>query len=419
MIRRLSAYATLFTLIIGFSLGLAVHGLPASVSEVVVGTARVLGRLWLAGLQMTIIPLVFSLLVTGVASTAEAGRTSARALAIMAGLLTASALVGAVVTPLLLHIWPQPAAAGDAVRAVLGAHPELPAAAPLEDIILGVVPTNVVTAAAANGILPLLFFAGVFGFAITQLSAAPRAQLIGLFTAIADAMLVIVGWVLKLAPLGVLMLSLVVGATAGFDAAGVLAHYVFVVVVVGLVCSLLPFLVATLGGRVPLLAFARAIAPVQALAAGTQSSLACLPATLAAAGRLGLPLATAEIVLPLAVAAMRFTGSAMNFAAGLYLALALGIQVTPALFVVAVLAAIVSPIGTASLPNQVGLVPSVAPVAAVLGVPIEAIALLIPVETLPDIVRTVGNVTANLATTAWVARLEKRDDEPPPERKMA
>jgi Na+/H+-dicarboxylate symporter len=266
------------------------------------------------------------------------------------------------------------------------------------------VPTNPIAAAANDAILPLIVFTTVFAFALTRLPDEPRLLLTRFFRAISDTMLVIINWVLWLAPLGVFALAYVVGARAGASAFGALLHYIFLVSSVGLTILILAYPVGVIGGRVSLPAFARAVAPSQAVAISTQSSLASLPAMLRGSHALGVPVAASGVILPLAVAVFRATGSGMNLAVALYVAHWFGVHLGPAQIAVGLAAGTLTTIGSVSLPGQISFVTSIAPICLAIGVPIEPLVLLVAVETIPDIFRTVGNVTMDVAVTATVAR---------------
>jgi Na+/H+-dicarboxylate symporter len=255
-----------------------------------------------------------------------------------------------------------------------------------------VVPTNVVAAAAADAFLPLTVFTLVFAFATATLPEESRERLTGLFQAIVDAMLVIVGWVLKLAPIGIFMLAYGVGARTGTAAFGALAHYIVLVSSVGVIVLIAAYPLAWLAGGVRPGVFAKAVAPAQAVAISTQSSLASVPAS------------TAGIVLPLAVAVFRATSPAMNLSVALYVAHLLGVQIGPAQLAAGIATAAITTMGSVSLPGTISFFASVAPVALAMGVPLEALALLVAVETVPDLFRTVGNVTMDVAVTSIVAR---------------
>ncbi|KTT73073.1 dicarboxylate/amino acid:cation symporter [Sphingomonas endophytica] len=397
----------LLSLLIGLSSGIALATFAPTAVPGAITVADPIGTAWLHGLQMTIVPLVVSLLVTGVAATAEAakaGRLAGRAIALYVAFLFLSATIAALVTPLILTIAPLPTAAATALRAALSGAEQVPAVPPLAEFFAGIVPTNIVKAAAADAFLSLIIFTLVFAFAIARIDAEGRTLLVRFFTALRDTMLVVIDWVLWIAPLGVFALALVVGARAGTGAFGALIHYILVVSSVGVVVTLLAYPVARLGGRVPLAGFARAALPSQAVAISTQSSLASVPAMLEGARDLGVPVETAGVTLPLAVAIFRATGPAMNLAVAIYVATWFGVPLPPATLVVAVVVATLTSLGSVSLPGTVSYVSAIAPIAGTIGAPLAPLGLLVAVETIPDIVRTVGNVTMDLATTAWLGR---------------
>lgn len=194
------------------------------------------------------------------------------------------------------------------------------------------------------------------------------------------------------------------GLRSGGSAFAVLGHYILVVSAMGGFVFLLAYAVAVVLGRVSLAKFARAILPAQAVAVSTQSSLASLPAMLDSASRLGLRSSTAEFVLPLAVAIFRATSVAMNLAVALYVAALSGIDVPFALMLIGIVVALIISIGSVSLPGSISFVVSIGPIALAMGVPIEPLVLLVAVEMLPDIMRTLGNVTMNVAVASAVDR---------------
>lgn len=399
---RVPSALTLAGLAAGLGLGALIAGTELAVPALAV--AGPVGTLWLRGLQMTILPLVVSLLVMGIGAgvaAASAGAMARRTLALFAAILAGGALLAALVMPMLLDLFPPPSAAGAALRAQ-----EAPAAA-LPDVgafISGIVPANVVAAAASDALLPVVVFAGLLGLAITRLPPDPRERLSGLFEALAGAMMVVIGWVLALAPLGVFCLALQVGAQSGAAALGTLAHYVALVAGIGVAILLLAYPFAVLGGRISLARFVKAVLPAQAVALSTQSSLASLPAMLVACRRLDMTPATGEFVLPLAVALFRATGPAMNLAVCIYVARISGIEVTGPMLAAGIGMTLVTTLGTVSLPGSISFVSAIGPIALAMGLPLGPLMLLVAVEVLPDIVRTVGNVTMDLAVAATVDR---------------
>ena len=195
-----------------------------------------------------------------------------------------------------------------------------------------------------------------------------------------------------------------VGAKAGSGAFQALIHYILTVWAVGITVTLVALPVAVFGGRVPLGQFLRASAPSQAVSISTQSSIATLPQMLASASTMGVPVRVAGVTLPLAVAILRATGPAMNFAVAIYVATWFGVALTPATLAVGAVVAMLTSLGSVSLPGTVSFVSAISPVCATIGAPVAPLGLLVAVETLPDIVRTWGNVLWDLATTLKVAR---------------
>ena len=399
---KVPAAWTFAGLVGGFAIGLVLAGQPA-----LAGMARAidaLGGLWLRALQMTIIPLVASLIVLGViqmVAAARAGAMARRTLGLFVVILAVGTSVTALVIPPLLDRVPIPAGAALALRTAQTAPATVPG---LADFLNSLVPTNVIDAAARDAILPTVVFFTLLAAAITRLPAAPRRLMADLFAAIAAAMLIVIGWVLRLAPGGVFALALGVAARSGGDAIAALAHYIVLVASVGGVVMIAGYGVAVAWGGLRPGAFARAMLPVQAVAFSTQSSLASLPAMLGACRALGLRGASAEFVLPLAVALFRATSPAMNLAVAIYVARLTGVELTPAVLVTGVIMALLVSPSTVSLPGSISFISTIGPIALAMGVPVGPLGLLVAVEMLPDLMRTLGNVTMDVAVTAVVDR---------------
>ena len=406
----------LLALIIGLALGIGAMTTGQPWTEGAAAIAEPIGGLWLNALQMTIVPLVVALIITGIAGAAEAARASrlaTRALILFAVLLLASSILAAILTPAFLNLFPLPADSATSLREAL-THAEAPGAAPTFAQFIGsLVPSNPIAAASSNGgVLPLIVFVLVFAFAMTKLEEKPRATLIGLFKAVADTMLIIINWVLWIGPVGVFALAFVVGARAGGPAFHALVHYVLIVTAVGAVIWLAAWPLALFGARIGPLRFTRAVASSQALAFSTQSSLACLPAMLRASRELGTPVAASGIVLPMAVAVFRATGPAMNLAVAIYIAYWFGFTPSWTQLTLGVLAAATTTIGAAGIPGQATFFASIAPICLAMGLPVEPLALLIAVETLPDLMRTLGNVSMDVAATTVAAKRSGFEDAP-------
>ena len=399
---RLPVKLTFAALVLG--LGAGMIAARAAVPPLAEELAALIGGLWLQSLQMTIIPLVASLLVLGLSqmmAAARAGVVARHFLTLVFAMLIAGGVSTAIALPLLLSIFPIPPSAA----AFLAEVPEGAQAVPgVLEFLKSLIAPNIVAAAADTAMLPLTIFFALLAIAVSRLPADQCERLLGVFHALGNAMLLIIGWVLWAAPLGVFALAFGVGLKSGGGAFAALGHYIAVVSAMGGIVLVLGYLVAwALGGIAPL-RFAAALLPAQAVALSTQSSLASLPAMLESASRLKLKPATAEFVLPLAVAIFRATSPAMNMAVALYVAALAGVEISPAVAIVGVAVALIISVGSVSLPGSISFVISVGPIAIAMGVPVEPLALLVAVEMVPDIMRTLGNVTMNVAVTSAVDR---------------
>lgn len=405
-IAQVPAAWTFAGLVGGFLGGLLIAFADPALLPLVDTWIKPLGEMWLRALQATIVPLVAALLFTGVTqtmATASAGVLARRSLGLFLAVLAFSALAALIVTPALIALLPIPGDAGAALRESLSGKEAGPVPG-IADFLRSIVPSNVLDAAANDRMLPLILFMSLFALAVTRLAAPQREVMTTFFAALASAMLVIIGWVLALAPIGVFALSLAVSAQSGTAVIGALAHYILIVVLTGAVVMLAGYVVASAVARRPLGAFARAMVPVQTFALSTQSSLASLPVMLGACRKLGVHDATAEFVMPLAVALFRATSPAMNLAVAIYVAHLYGVTLTPLSMGAGFVVAILVSLSSVSLPGSISFVASVGPIAIAMGVPIEPLALLVAVEVMPDLMRTLGNVTMDVAVTAAVDR---------------
>jgi len=415
MFRSLSV-RVLLALVLGLGGGAVLAASGDARLTAAVGPIEAIGGLWLNALRMTVVPLVFSLLVTGIASVTNAastGRLAARAIGLFSVLLVAAAVYSTLATQGLLALWPVSADGAAALRAGAGAGAAVAAeSAGFAAWITSLAPSNPIKAAAEDAILPLVVFGVFVGFAATRLPERLRLPLVTLFEAVAETMIIIVRWVLWAAPVGVFALSLGVGLRAGLGAAGVLLQYVVMVSVITAGIALLPYvLIAVRRNGVGLPAFARAVAPVQVLAFSTQSSLACLPAMIERANDdLRIPPRITGLVLPLAVAVFRLTSPVANLAVAWFVAHIFGIQPGIPQMIAAVFVAFAVSVGSVGLPGQVSFFVSMAPICLALGLPLDLLPILLAVEVIPDIFRTIGNVTGHLGVTALLHR-QGEDEE--------
>jgi proton glutamate symport protein len=301
-----STARVLVGLLSGAVLGIVLAGLQPSLAAEVASVVQPIGDLWLNALQMTVVPLVAALVVLGVASTNDAalsGHTARRAILVFLVLLSAGAAFAAVFAPLRLSLLPRDPELIASLRAAIGAPVAADVAATgFAERFATIIPSNAIAAAAQSAMLPLVVFALFFGFALTRVEARRRSQAVDLFQTLADAMIIIVRWVLWVAPLGVFALAFCVSVKAGVSVFSALGWYILAQCSLYLAVTLGLYVVAVFLGGQRLRQFAAGILPAQVIAASTQSSLATLPAMVESAQtRLGCSRSVTALVLPMAV----------------------------------------------------------------------------------------------------------------------
>ncbi|TDK28350.1 dicarboxylate/amino acid:cation symporter [Luteimonas aestuarii] len=397
----------LLALVLGATIGIWLNYAAPETGIRVADAVQPIGRLWLNALQMTVVPLVAALIVVGINSASDAaasGRTARMSILVFVVLLAVAGAFAAIATPALLSSLPRNEALTESFSAAM-AVPETTASTDFGLWISSLIPSNAIAAAAAGSMLPLVVFAMFFGFALTRLEVEPRARMLGFIRSIGDTMLVIVRWVLWIAPLGVFALVLAVSARVGLDMLQALLYYVATQSALYITITVLLYGVAVVAAGEGLRRFASALVPVQAIAASTQSSVASLPVMIdSARTRLGYPLAVTSLTLPMAVSLFRIASPPQYIVVACFIAWMMGIELTAGQLAIAVGISIVISMGSVGLPGQVSFMTNNTPVTQAMGLPVEPLALLLVVDTIPDVFATVANTSADMAATAIVAR---------------
>jgi len=353
-----------------------------------------LGTLWTRAIQMTVVPLVVSLLFAGVAAGgAGIGKIGARALALFAVLLAAAAALAlAMAPPLLARVGIDPVAAASLRGATAPVEAKVPGFA---EWLTGLVPSNPVKAAADGAMLPLIVATLLFGAAATRAAPERRDLLVRVAESVSDVTLVLVRWILALAPLGVFALALPLATRLGISAAGAVAAYVGVTVAACLLVIAALYPLAAFGGRVGIGEFARAAAPAQAVAFSARSSLAALPPMIEGSRALRLPGEIGSFFLPLSASVFRLGGAIALPAGVLFIARLYGVDLGPSQLVTVGVSSILLTFSVPGIPG--GSILIMAPILLAVGVPVEGIGILLGVDTIPDMFRTTTNVTGHMA----------------------
>jgi dicarboxylate/amino acid:cation (Na+ or H+) symporter, DAACS family len=382
-----------------------------------------LGQIFMRLIFMVVLPLVFAALVLGVAELGDVRRLGRVGLKTLLYTVVLSACSVAIGVTLANTIRPG-SHLSDAQRTVLRDRYSSQAtekvaqakqAKPLRDTLLDIIPRNPIQemvgaldgSSPGGGMLAVMFFALLFGIALTLVPQ--RAQpVIGVLEGVYDAMMVIVGWAMRLAPIGVAGLVFKLTAFLGVDILQMLGWYVLTVLG-GLalhffgVYGLFLALVARLN---PLRFFGR-ISEVLLTAFATSSSNATLPTTLRVSEQnLGVRREIGSFVLTVGSTANQNGTALYEGVTVLFLAQVFGVHLDLAQQITVALLAILAGVGTAGVPG--GSLPLVVVVLQSVGVPAEGIGIILGVDRLLDMCRTTLNVTGDMAIAACVDRSEAR-----------
>jgi len=400
------------------ALGAGVAGgtaIAASGNESLLRAADLLapvGALWVNAIRMTVIPLVVSLLITGVASATDLksiGRLGGRTVLVFLLLLAGTAII---VMPLGRPLFallpphgvaPPPPGAAEAAGQIATSGQTQSLSAWLTSLL----PANPIAAAATGAMVPLILFTLLFALAIARSPAPARATLVGFFQALGNAMLTLVRWVVMVAPIGVFALVLPLAAHSGTAFAGAISFYIVAYSAASLAMTALLYPVVALAGNLPMRRFARAALPAQLIAFSSSSSVASLPALVESAERsLGLPSRVTGFVLPLAVSTFRVAAPLSWTVGALFVGWFYRIPLHTMNLATIAFAAVFLAFVAPGVPR--GAFIMLTPLFLAIGLPADGIGILIAADAIPDTVSTMLNVTGDLAAAVLVARAESK-----------
>lgn len=380
----------------------------------VVGALTFVGTLFLNALKMIVVPLVVSAIVTGVAKVGSTGGFERLGGKTLGYYLMTSFF--AVVVGLFFVNAMQPGVS-DAPAPVLDTDHEIMAevegkgAGDVIEVFLRMIPVNVVDAAAQGQMLGLIFFSLLFGFFMTRLKGELRETLTHFWEGVFEVMLLITQWVMKFSPIGVFGLVAASIVNTGFDQFGNLALFFVTVMMALLVHALIvmPLILYFLGGvKNPWLHY-QAMAPALLTAFSTSSSSSTLPVTLTSLEkRAGVSNRVSSFVLPLG-ATVNMDGTALyECVAAIFIAQLFGVSLDWSTQLLIVVIALTTSIGVAGIPSASLVAISIILVAV--GLPAEAIGLLLVVDRLLDMMRTTVNVFSDSVGAVVIARSEGEKD---------
>ena len=374
-----------------------------------------LGTIFMNALKMLIVPLVFSSIITGIAGIGDSGAMGrlggktllyylfTSLLAIMLGLTLVN-----VVSPGIVNGEPasEVVALSEESTAEIASRVEGRGAGDVVDIFVRMVPTNVVAAAAEGRMLGLIFFSLLFGYFMTRVAGSPGQMLKDFWQGVFEVMMKITDWVMKFAPIGVFALVAKVVASTGFSAFEPLMAFFFTVLGALAIHLLLvlPLLLRFVGGVSPRRHF-QAMSPALLMAFSTASSSATLPVTMECVEkRAGVSNQTTSFVLPLG-ATVNMDGTALyECVAAMFIAQAYGLELSFTTQFTVVLVALLTSIGVAGIPAA-SLV-AITIILTTIGLPLEAVGLILAVDRVLDMCRTSVNVFSDSCGAVLIGRLE-------------
>lgn len=371
------------------------------------------GQIFLRMLIMTVVPLVFCSLVLGVVGLGDirhVGKVGVRAL----GYFLVSTAISAAIGIVLVNLVRPGVGLDPAVRDQLMATYQTQAQGiqsgmttrPGIDMVVNIVPRNPVKAAADLDMLGIIFFALVFGAALTLIPAEKVKPVVRVLDAVGEAIVKIIALAMKLAPYGVFGLIFFATSHFGLPLLQKLALYVLVVIA-GLLlhgAGTISLLVRFLGGMNPVTFFSR-IRASMITAFSTSSSSATLPTNLAVAEEeLKISPKIAGFVLPLG-STMCMNGTALyEGVTVLFLAQVFGISLSLGTQIIVIVLSVITAVGAAGVPG--GSLPLLMVVLAAVGIPPDAIGVILGVDRLLDMSRTTLNVVGDMSAAVYVARTE-------------
>ena len=376
------------------------------------------GTLFLNALKMLIVPLIVSSIIVGmmgIGSGEHLGRLGSKTLAYYLVTSLLAILTGLLIVNLVMPglIDGQPAKdmigltenTQEVTSKVEGKGP-----GDIVAVFLRMVPANIVSAAADGQMLGLIFFSLLFGYYLTKIKEPQATTLKQFWQGVLDVMMEITNWVMKFAPLGVFALVAKVIASSGLEAFKPLALFFFTVLLALLIHLLvtLPLILKFIARVKPQRHF-RAMAPALLTAFSTSSSSATLPITLdCVEQRAGVSNNVSSFTLPLG-ATVNMDGTALyECVAAMFIAQAYGIDLSFTTQFMIVLIALLTSIGVAGIPSA-SLV-AITIILAAIGLPMEAIGLILAVDRVLDMCRTSVNVFSDSVAAVVIARLEGETD---------
>ena len=381
---------------------LGLEGNPFIKVYLIDGFLNIGGQIFISLLKLMVVPLVFFSLTSGVSSldkNLSLGRIAGKTLGLY--LITTAIAIS---IGLSIAVFLNPGINLDLQTSTLLSIPESPN---IKDIILNIIPSNPIQAMADGNMLQIIVFSILVGIAIRGLGDSVKI-IKDVVSNITDIVLKLVMYIINIAPYGVFCLMSVLFAEKGLTVLGDLSFYFFIVVSALLIHGFLTYsALLILFAKINPFSFFDKVKSLMIFAFSTSSSNATIPVTLKTViDNIGVNRKVASFTVPLG-ATINMDGTAiMQGVATVFIANAYSIDLLLTDYLMVILTATLASIGTAGVPG-VGLI-MLAMVLNQVGLPVEGIGLIIGVDRLLDMLRTVVNVTGDSAVSTIVANSENQ-----------
>ena len=396
-------------LILGAIFGAVINPMPSGYVKdtlIIGGLLKVIGKLFVSSIKMLVVPLVFISLVCGSAAIGDVKKLGRVGVKTLSFYLATTAI--AITIALLVANFIDPGKGLDMSK-LQKAETTVTSQTSVIDVITGIIPDNPIAAMANGEMLQIIFFSLLVGISLAHLGSRGE-RLVKLFEDLNELIMKMITIIMLAAPVGVFALVANTFATMGWGAAKQLAKYM-ICVLLGLLIHCLFTYTGALAfiGRINPLNFFKKFAPVMNVAFSTASSNATIPVNIEACEeKLGVSKNIASFTIPLG-ATINMDGTAiMQGVAVIFIAQIYGINLTMTDFLTVILMATLASIGTAGVPS-VGLI-TLSMVLQSVNLPVEGIAMIMGIDRILDMCRTVINITGDAMCTILVAKSEGEFD---------
>lgn len=403
-------YGSLIGLGLGFLFGILAKQAELDFLFTASSLLEPIGNLWINALRMIVVPLIVAYIVTAVASFSQLKSTfkiGGSAILTHLFLISTGMALMTIISPSVVSIFEVTPEMTESLQSQTMNLPmsdgETATDGSISDAISSIIPSNLFSAAADENILPIFVASFLFALALTRVSESNRKKIVGFFDALIETLHVLIGWIITVMPFAVFTLVFAMATESGADLLSALIFFVVVYCALTVLLILFLYIITPLLGNVSLKKFAKALLPAQTVAVGTRSSMICLPALIEGArNNLQLPEKVIGIIMPMSVSIFK-VNKAVSAPLQLYfLAHIYGIELEPLAVFLFMLAYIPTSFTSPGIPST-GLFITL-PLYLAIGIPIEGYVILKTVDAIPDIFKTVVNVTEDMSVATIISR---------------